>query len=54
VTANIIKISIIPAKIKRNHTQSTLKREKRGDWRCIALCNDEKGDSSGFVSLFVE
>ena len=44
VTANILKISIIPAKININHIQSTQKREKRGKWRGIALCNDEKGD----------
>jgi len=54
VTANIIKISINPAKTNRNHIQSTLKREKRGEQRGVALCNDEKGDLNGIVSLFVE
>ena len=29
VTANILKISIFPAKININHIQSILKREKR-------------------------
>jgi hypothetical protein len=54
VTANILKISINPAKININHIQSTLKREKRGKWRGIALCNDEKGDNNGIVSLLLE
>ena len=31
-----------------------LKREKRGKWRGIALCNDEKGDLNGVVSLVTE
>ena len=31
-----------------------LKREKRGNWRGIALCNDEKGDSNGIVSLLIK
>lgn len=30
------------------------KREKRGKWRDIALCNDEKGDSNGIISLLLE
>jgi hypothetical protein len=54
VTANILKISIIPAKININHIQTALKREKRGKWRGIALCNDEKGDSNGIISLLLE
>ena len=44
MTANILKISIIPAKININHIRIALKREKRGKWRGIALLNDEKGD----------
>jgi len=51
VTANILKISIIPAKININHIQIALKREKCGNWRGIALCNDEKGDLNGIPSL---
>lgn len=31
-----------------------LKREKRGKWRGITLCNDEKGDLNGMVSLVIE
>ena len=31
-----------------------LKHEKRGKWRGIALCNDEKGDSNGIVSLLID
>ena len=30
------------------------KHEKRGKWRGIALCNDEKGDSIGIVSLLID
>jgi len=54
VTANILKISIIPVKININHIQITLKREKHGKWRGIALCNDEKGDNNGIVSLLID
>jgi hypothetical protein len=54
VTANILKISIIPAKININHIQTALKREKRGKWRGIALCNDEKGVLNGMISLVIE
>ena len=32
----------------------TLKHEKRGKWRGIALCNDEKGDLNGMISLVIE
>jgi len=33
---------------------NTLKPKKRVCHRGIALCNDEKGDLNGIVSLFVE
>jgi len=50
MTANILKISINPAKININHIQTALKREKRGKWRGIALFNDEKGDMMSISS----
>lgn len=49
---------IIFSKKEKNFYQKKrviiLKREKRGDWLGIALCNDEKGDNNGIVSLLLE
>ena len=39
------------ANISLIHVQ---KREKHGKWRGIALCNDEKGDNNGIVSLLID